>query len=120
MPPKKKNGRGGGGGVGVFFFLRPRGEKVFFRDQPIRMNKNAPRTGSIVWSSIRRYKKYIRRRTCRHVHDGRQASGRWGNRVEIIESEHSSQAQALGLVRVLEKSTLVDVVGVACCTQRKR
>jgi len=58
-----------------------------------------------------KYKKYIRRRTVCHVHDEDNASG-VGDRVEIIESEPLSKLKRWRLVRVLEKSTLVDVVAL--------
>ncbi|WP_390889050.1 30S ribosomal protein S17 [Rhodopirellula halodulae] len=58
-----------------------------------------------------KYKKYIRRRTVCHVHDENDESG-MGDRVEIIESEPLSKLKRWRLVRVLEKSTAVDVVAL--------
>lgn len=58
-----------------------------------------------------KYKKYIRRRTVCHVHDEDNESG-VGDRVEIIESEPLSKLKRWRLVRVLEKSRLVDVVAL--------
>jgi len=58
-----------------------------------------------------KYKKYIRRRTVCHVHDEANESG-MGDRVEIIESEPLSKLKRWRLVRVLEKSTAVDVVAL--------
>jgi len=58
-----------------------------------------------------KYKKYIRRRTVCHVHDEGNESG-MGDRVEIIESEPLSKLKRWRLVRVLEKSTAVDVVAL--------
>lgn len=55
-----------------------------------------------------RYKKYIRRRTVCHAHDENNESGA-GDRVEIIESEPLSKTKRWRLVRVLEKSTAVDM-----------
>ena len=58
-----------------------------------------------------KYKKYIRRRTVCHVHDENDESGA-GDRVEIIESEPLSKLKRWRLVRVLEKSTEVDVTAL--------
>ncbi|CAD75608.1 probable 30S ribosomal protein S17 [Rhodopirellula baltica SH 1] len=58
-----------------------------------------------------KYKKYIRRRTVCHVHDENNESG-VGDKVEIIESEPLSKLKRWRLVRVLEKSTAVDVVAL--------
>ena len=55
-----------------------------------------------------KYKKYISRRTVCHVHDENNESG-VGDRVEIIESEPLSKLKRWRLVRVIEKSTLVDL-----------
>ncbi len=58
-----------------------------------------------------KYKKYIRRRTVCHVHDENNESGS-GDRVEIIESEPLSKLKRWRLVRVLEKSTEVDLAAL--------
>lgn len=58
-----------------------------------------------------KYKKYVRRRTVCHVHDENEDSS-LGDRVEIIESEPLSKTKRWRLVRVLEKSTAVDVVAL--------
>ena len=58
-----------------------------------------------------RYKKYIRRRTVCHAHDENNESG-VGDRVEIVESEPLSKTKRWRLVRVLEKSTAVDVAAL--------
>lgn len=58
-----------------------------------------------------KYKKYVRRRTVCHVHDENNESG-VGDRVEIIESEPLSKLKRWRLVRVLEKSTEVDVAAL--------
>ncbi|TWU27123.1 30S ribosomal protein S17 [Novipirellula galeiformis] len=58
-----------------------------------------------------KYKKYVRRRTVCHVHDENNESGA-GDRVEIIESEPLSKLKRWRLVRVLEKSTDVDVAAL--------
>lgn len=58
-----------------------------------------------------KYKKFIRRRTVCHVHDENNESAA-GDRVEIIESEPLSKLKRWRLVRVLEKSTEVDVAAL--------
>lgn len=58
-----------------------------------------------------KYKKYVHRRTVCHVHDENNESGA-GDRVEIIESEPLSKLKRWRLVRVLEKSTDVDVAAL--------
>ena len=58
-----------------------------------------------------KYKKYISRRTVCHVHDEANESG-VGDRVEIIESEPLSKLKRWRLVRVIEKSTEVDLVAL--------
>lgn len=58
-----------------------------------------------------KYKKYIRRRTVCHVHDENNESGH-GDLVEIIESPPMSKLKRWKLVRVLEKSTEVDVAAL--------
>ena len=58
-----------------------------------------------------KYKKFIRRKTVCHVHDENNESGA-GDRVEIIESQPLSKLKRWKLVRVLEKSTEVDVAAL--------
>ena len=58
-----------------------------------------------------KYKKYVSRRTVCHVHDENNESG-VGDRVEIIESEPLSKLKRWRLVRVIEKSTEVDLVAL--------
>jgi small subunit ribosomal protein S17 len=58
-----------------------------------------------------KYKKYVRRRTVCYAHDEQNESGA-GDRVEIIESEPLSKMKRWRLVRVLEKSTEVDVAAL--------
>jgi len=58
-----------------------------------------------------KYKKYIRRKTVCHVHDENNESGT-GDRVEIVESEPLSKLKRWRLVKVLEKSTEVDVAAL--------
>ncbi|NND95773.1 MAG: 30S ribosomal protein S17 [Pirellulaceae bacterium] len=58
-----------------------------------------------------KYKKYIRRRTVCYAHDENNESGA-GDRVEIVESQPLSKLKRWRLVRVLEKSTEVDVAAL--------
>jgi small subunit ribosomal protein S17 len=58
-----------------------------------------------------KYKKYVRRRTVCYAHDEQNESGA-GDLVEIIESEPLSKMKRWRLVRVLEKSTEVDVAAL--------
>ncbi|MEL6897858.1 MAG: 30S ribosomal protein S17 [Planctomycetota bacterium] len=55
-----------------------------------------------------KYKKYIRRRTVCYAHDENNESGQ-GDLVEIVEAPPMSKLKRWKLVRVLEKSTAVDV-----------
>ena len=58
-----------------------------------------------------KYKKYIRQRTVCYAHDENNESGA-GDQVEIIESEPLSKLKRWRLVRVLEKSTEVDLAAL--------
>ncbi|TWU32937.1 30S ribosomal protein S17 [Novipirellula artificiosorum] len=58
-----------------------------------------------------KYKKYVRRRTVCHMHDENNESGQ-GDLVELIESEPLSKLKRWRLVRVLQKSTEVDVAAL--------
>lgn len=58
-----------------------------------------------------KYKKYVRKRTVCYAHDEENESGA-GDLVEIIESEPLSKTKRWRLVRVLEKSTEVDVAAL--------
>lgn len=58
-----------------------------------------------------KYKKYIRQRTVCYAHDEDNASAA-GDRVEIIESEPLSKLKRWRLVRVLQKSTEVDLAAL--------
>ncbi|TWT83689.1 30S ribosomal protein S17 [Planctomycetes bacterium CA13] len=58
-----------------------------------------------------KYKKYVRRRTVCHMHDENNESSQ-GDRVELIESEPLSKLKRWRLVRVLVKSTEVDVAAL--------
>jgi small subunit ribosomal protein S17 len=58
-----------------------------------------------------KYKKYVRRRTICYAHDENNESS-VGDRVEIIESPPLSKLKRWRLVRVLEKSTAVDLASL--------
>lgn len=63
------------------------------------------------------YGKFIRERTVCHVHDETQESA-VGDRVEIIESRRLSKSKRWELVRVLEKSTAVDLAALRAAAQQ--
>ena len=58
-----------------------------------------------------KYGKYIRRKTVCYVHDENNESG-VGDMVEIIESAPRSKTKRWELVRVVEKSKLVDIAAL--------
>lgn len=58
-----------------------------------------------------KYKKYIRRRTVCYAHDEEEQSG-VGDTVEIIESRPLSKLKRWQLVKVVAKSTAVDVAAL--------
>lgn len=58
-----------------------------------------------------KYKKYVRRRTVCYAHDENNESGA-GDVVEIVESEPLSKLKRWRLVRVIEKSTEVDLAAL--------
>jgi small subunit ribosomal protein S17 len=58
-----------------------------------------------------RYKKYVRSRTVCYAHDEENESG-VGDKVEIIESPPLSKLKRWKLVRVVEKSTAVDLAAL--------
>jgi small subunit ribosomal protein S17 len=58
-----------------------------------------------------KYKKYVRRRSVCYAHDEDNVSAA-GDKVEIIESEPLSKLKRWRLVRVLEKSTEVDLAAL--------
>ena len=64
------------------------------------------------------YGKFIRKQTVCYVHDEENASGE-GDLVEIIESVRRSKTKRWDLVRIVEKSTEVDVVALRAA-QRQR
>ncbi len=63
------------------------------------------------------YGKFIRQKTVCHVHDETQESA-VGDRVEIIESRRRSKSKRWELVRVLEKSTAVDLAALRAAAQQ--
>lgn len=58
-----------------------------------------------------KYGKFVKRRTICHVHDEENASA-MGDRVEIQESRPLSRLKRWTLLRVVEKSTEVDLVAL--------
>ena len=58
-----------------------------------------------------KYKKYVRRRTICYVHDEDEQSHA-GDTVEIIETRPLSKLKRWQLVRVVSKSTAVDVTAL--------
>lgn len=63
------------------------------------------------------YGKYVRERTVCYVHDEGNESAE-GDTVEIIESRPRSKTKRWELVRVVEKSTAVDVAALKAATQK--
>ncbi len=57
------------------------------------------------------YGKYVRRKTICYVHDEEETSG-LGDTVEIVECRPRSKTKRWELVRVLRKSTAVDVAAL--------
>jgi small subunit ribosomal protein S17 len=65
------------------------------------------------------YGKYIRRRTVCHVHDENNESG-LGDTVEIRECPPKSKTKRWELVRVVEKSRLIDLVALRAAQKQRR
>jgi small subunit ribosomal protein S17 len=65
-----------------------------------------------------KYGKYVHRRTICYVHDEQEASA-IGDRVEIIESPPRSRLKRWDLVRVVEKSTAIDVAALREAARQK-
>jgi small subunit ribosomal protein S17 len=57
------------------------------------------------------YGKYVRRKTVCYVHDENEESS-LGDKVEIVESQPRSRLKRWDLVRVVEKSTAIDVAAL--------
>ena len=66
----------------------------------------------------KKYGKYIRRTTVCYVHDENDESGE-GDTVEIIESRPRSKTKRWELVKVVEKSTAVDVAALRAAAKEK-
>lgn len=64
-----------------------------------------------------KYGKIIRKRTVCYVHDEDNESG-LGDTVEIVESRPLSKLKRWALVRVVEKSRLVDVAALRAAHQK--
>ena len=66
-----------------------------------------------------KYGKYIRRKTVCFVHDEEEQSGA-GDTVEIIESRPLSKLKRWNLVKVVRKSTAVDVVALRAAAKEAK
>jgi small subunit ribosomal protein S17 len=66
-----------------------------------------------------KYGKYVHRRTKCYVHDENNEAG-MGDRVEIVESQPLSKKKRWSLVRVVEKSTAVDVAALRAGSAQKQ
>ena len=66
-----------------------------------------------------KYGKYIRRKTICYVHDEQNESGA-GDTVEIIESRPVSKTKRWDLVRVVSKSTAVDVMALRAAAKSEQ
>jgi len=64
-----------------------------------------------------KYGKYLRSRTVCYVHDEENESG-LGDTVEIIEAQPRSKTKRWNLVRVIEKSTAVDVAALRAAQKK--
>jgi small subunit ribosomal protein S17 len=64
------------------------------------------------------YGKYVRRRTICYAHDESNES-HLGDQVEIIESRPRSKTKRWELVRVVEKSTAVDVAALRAAARQQ-
>ncbi len=65
-----------------------------------------------------KYGKYMRLRTVCYVHDENNESG-LGDTVEIIEAAPRSKTKRWDLVRVLQKSTAVDVAALRAAAKQE-
>ena len=64
----------------------------------------------------RKYGKYVRRKTVCFVHDENEES-KLGDKVEIIENRPLSKKKRWNLVRVVQKSQVIDVVALRAATK---
>lgn len=65
-----------------------------------------------------KYGKYIHRKTVCFVHDEENASG-VGDTVEIIEARRRSKKKRWDLVRVVQKSTAIDVAALRAAAKQR-
>ena len=65
------------------------------------------------------YGKYVRRKTVCYVHDENNESAT-GDKVEIVESQPRSKTKRWDLVRVVEKSSAVDVAAMRAAAKLKQ
>jgi small subunit ribosomal protein S17 len=65
----------------------------------------------------KRYGKFMRRRTVCHVHDENNESG-IGDTVEIIECPPKSRLKRWDLIRVVEKSSAVDIAAMRAAAKQ--
>jgi small subunit ribosomal protein S17 len=65
-----------------------------------------------------KYSKIVRRKTVCYVHDEQEESSA-GDTVEIIESRPLSKLKRWSLVRVVEKSRLVDLAALRAAHQKQ-
>ena len=65
----------------------------------------------------KKYGKIIHRRTVCHVHDEENASG-IGDKVEIVECAPKSKLKRWDLVRVVEKSSAVDIAAMRAAAKQ--
>ena len=63
-----------------------------------------------------RYGKYLRRRTICHVHDENNES-QAGDTVEIVESRPASKTKRWKLLRVVTRSSLIDLAAMRAATK---
>ena len=66
-----------------------------------------------------KYGKFIRRKTVCYVHDEKEESGE-GDTVEIKESIPRSKTKRWELVRVIEKSRIVDVAALRAAAKEEK
>ena len=66
-----------------------------------------------------KYGKFIHRKTVCYVHDEQEQSG-VGDKVEIIESRPLSKLKRWNLVRVVAKSTAVDVAALRAASSEEQ
>lgn len=66
-----------------------------------------------------KYGKYLRSKTVCYVHDEKEESGE-GDTVEIVESLRRSKTKRWELVRVIEKSKIVDVAALRAAAKAEK